>query len=133
VILVVDTSALVEFILMRPKASVIEKHLRKAQRVIAPELIVAELTNVFWKYHRFEKLPIDAACDYLRDSLVIVDELFPLLGTQADALALSCEIGHPTYDSFFIRLAKQQKGRLLSVDAKMRRCATSAKVPVVEI
>ena len=49
-IVVLDTSAAVEVVLKRKSAALFSHYLAEADLVIAPTLLIAEATNVFWKY-----------------------------------------------------------------------------------
>ena len=59
--LVLDATAAVSTALGRgaPRSA---KALEDADEVLAPDLLVAEVTNTIWKYHQFENLSLDV-CD----------------------------------------------------------------------
>ena len=49
-IAVLDTSAAVEVVLKRESATLFSHFLAEADLVMAPNILIAEATNVFWKY-----------------------------------------------------------------------------------
>ena len=57
-IVVLDSSGAIEFILNRPHKKSIESLLLKSDRVIAPDIYISETSSVFWKYNQFESLNI---------------------------------------------------------------------------
>ncbi len=51
-ITVVDVSSAVEIILQKEKFAQFNEIIKESSWVIAPDLYIPELTNVFWKYPR---------------------------------------------------------------------------------
>ena len=58
-IAVLDTSAAVEVVLKRESATLFSHFLAEADLVIAPNILIAEATNVFWKYQNLSNYTYD--------------------------------------------------------------------------
>ena len=58
-IAVLDTSAAVEVVLKRESATLFSHFLAEADLVIAPNILIAESTNVFWKYQKLSNYTHD--------------------------------------------------------------------------
>lgn len=50
---ILDASGAVEIALGNKNATLYLSHLKKADIIIAPDIFVSEVTNVFWKYRKF--------------------------------------------------------------------------------
>jgi predicted nucleic acid-binding protein len=58
-IAVLDVSAAVELLLKRSYTTQVGDMVSQADWELVPSLYVAELGNVFWKYHQFHDMPLD--------------------------------------------------------------------------
>jgi predicted nucleic acid-binding protein len=129
---VLDTTAGVEIVTGRPRASALRSLVADADRVLAPTLYVAETTNVFWKYHRFHGLPkaqAERACEHAVD---LVDEFVDDRDLRKEAFSLACKTGHPAYDMFFLVLAHRHKAMLATLDGRLATLARKHAVAVWE-
>ncbi len=92
-------------------------------RLIAPDLLTAELANVMWKKVRAQE--IDAA--QAREAVAILPDLVDLIptGQLADqAMAISLALDHPAYDCFFLATAEMLETVMVTADRRLvRRCA----------
>ncbi|MFW6333329.1 MAG: type II toxin-antitoxin system VapC family toxin [Thermodesulfobacteriota bacterium] len=73
-ILVIDTSAAAEIVLQREDAERFVRHIENADWVITPTIYIAEIANVFWKYHAFQNMLIDACEQCMEDAVAIPDD-----------------------------------------------------------
>ena len=124
-IAVLDASAAVRTVLDPGQESDFAAVLGEAELVVAPELMVAELTNTFWKYGRagvFSR----AECERgLRASIELVDEFAPLLPLSVEAFDLAMLTERPAYDMFYLVLARRNGAVLLTADESLRETARS--------
>ncbi len=58
-IVVLDASAAIKIVFQQSSIKTLSEYLKKTDWVIAPDIFISEITNVFWKYHQFENLPLD--------------------------------------------------------------------------
>lgn len=127
-IVVVDSSAAVSVALQRVEAGAFSRYLSEAEAVYAPELLIAEVANVFWKYYRLEDMPMtvcEAAC---RHALELVDDFISLRELALEAFALACQTQEPVYDMLFLVLARRENATLLTLDKKLAKLSNKQGV-----
>jgi predicted nucleic acid-binding protein len=106
--LVIDASIAIKWVVEEdgtPEALV----LRQKAKLIAPDLLVAECANIFWKtVQRGELLKAEArlAARLLRSAEI---ELLPTRSLFETATRTSIEIDHPAYDCLYLVLAVEKK------------------------
>ena len=130
-IIILDTSAAIEIVLRRDKSESYSELLSKADWVIAPDIYVSEIVNVFWKYHQFSDLSLDFCQSGIENALTMVDDLISTKELYKEAFALSCMSGHPVYDTQFLILARRHNGTLLTLDKKLSKLAQKQSISVV--
>jgi predicted nucleic acid-binding protein len=115
---VVDASALGALVFGEPKAETIASALTNAS-LVAPALLWFELASICLKKikaHPTQKTMILKAFN-LADRLTIdIAEV-----NHSAVITLAKETGLTTYDASYVWLAKQLKGELVTLDAKMLR------------
>jgi len=119
VIVVLDPSAAAEIILGRPAAATLSRVIAEAALVLAPDLYVAETTNLFWKYAMFARVPVERCEQALRRATRLVDELWPTSDLYEEVLPLACRAGQPAYDWFYLVLARRRGALLATMDRKL--------------
>jgi predicted nucleic acid-binding protein len=131
--LIVDASAAFEFVRNRPSAKLIGEILSGADMISTPDLFVHEITNALWKINRIENHSPQECERLLHRSLLIPDEF--ITGNHLTELAFQFgqEFDHPTYDFFYMALAKEYKAPLLTLDKKLMELCKKARVPVCEL
>jgi predicted nucleic acid-binding protein len=124
VTLVLDASAAVRATL-HPEETAWKRQLDRADEVLAPELIVAELCNAFWKYVLAGASSREEAETYLQQALGLVNRTEPLAPMASEVLDLALHLKRPVYDLFYLALARRYNAVLLTADAKLRSAANS--------
>lgn len=122
---VLDATAIVAII---TRASAVDAQLGLATRLLAPDLALAEVLNVRWKYQRARMVAPDleaALAVFDRISLVSTREL------AIDADRLTIELDHPVYDCLYVALARRENARFITADRRLGRKAAKAGVDVV--
>src|SRR5687768_5278017 len=103
--LIVDASVAVKWLVEEEDSDRALRLLRTGSALLAPELVVAEAANVFWRYFQqgvldSETAVLDASrIHYYFSSLVSISDL----AEQAAAIAI--DLGHPVYEWFYLALA----------------------------
>jgi len=95
--------------------------LRQKAKLIAPDLLVAECANIFWKkVQRGELLKAEAlvAARLLQGAEI---ELLPTRSLFESATRISIEIDHPAYDCLYLALAVEQKCQFATADERFLR------------
>lgn len=129
-IVVLDTSAAVDLVLHPSKREKEADLLADAEWVLAPTLFVAEVANVFWKYHLFNNLPQEQAEQGLELALELPDSLADDRELCTEAFAMACRTGHPVYDMLYLVLARRNNALLLTRDRSLKRLAAKHDVRV---
>jgi predicted nucleic acid-binding protein len=123
VTVVLDASAAVRVVLNPGQVPAYTGILAAAETVLAPELIVAELANTFWKYFRAGSLS-RADCEQgLRGTLALVDEFAALASLCVEAFDLALLTQKPAYDVFYLVLARRNGALLVTADESLREQA----------
>lgn len=120
---VMDASAVLRIITAHPDALVLQEPLAAASLVIAPELMLTEVSNALWKLQRAEVLGGIDPQDLLLEARELIDGVEPDRVLQAEALALACHLDHPVYDCLYLALARRKAARLLTADRQLQRLA----------
>jgi predicted nucleic acid-binding protein len=92
--------------------------LRKADDLLAPASVEAELLNVVWQWGRRQVAPEQAKALY-ENSLRLWTELIPVKPLWTLALELALTTSHSPYDTLFIAAARKRRTQVLTYDEKM--------------
>jgi predicted nucleic acid-binding protein len=93
---------------------------------IAPDLIIAEITNAAWKFVIFDGVAAAAATSAIREVAKAFEELVPTSALKDRALAIAIALRHPAYDCFYLALAERSATSLITADDRLiRRCSGS--------
>jgi predicted nucleic acid-binding protein len=102
--IVVDASVALRWCFQLNGSDRAEDLLRSDDRLIAPDLVIAQITNAAWKFVIFDKLPADAAIAAVREVAKAFEELVPTSALKDRALAMAIALRHPAYDCFYLAL-----------------------------
>jgi predicted nucleic acid-binding protein len=127
-IAVLDVSAAAELLLKRPCAGQVGDIVTRADWVLAPSLYVAELGNVFWKYHQFHDMPLADCEQFVETGLALPDTFTDDRELQREAFAMACRCEHSVYDMLYLVLARRHAAYLLTMDKRLKRLAESHDV-----
>ena len=123
---VVDASVAARWFLALEKADRAEALLNSGERIIAPDLVIAEITNAAWKAAVFGGVSTATVTDIIEKSARYFHELIPAEVLKDRALEIALALKHPAYDCFYLALAEQRDCRLITADDRLaRRCAGS--------
>ncbi len=122
-IIVCDVSAAISFLLGGEKSDQIAEILKNAYRVIAPELFIVELTNVLWKYTRYQGMSPETAKDLQLNGIRMIHEFETMISLWPVALDESIRHSHSSYDMMYLLTAKRHHALLMSLDKKLNQLA----------
>ncbi len=98
--------------------------MRSDDHLIAPDLVIAEISNAAWKFVIFDMITEDSAVSAVREVAKAFEELVPTSVLKDRALAIAIELRHPAYDCFYPALAERSTSPLVTADDRLiRRCA----------
>jgi predicted nucleic acid-binding protein len=126
--LVLDASGAVNIVTGRDPGHRLSSLVAEAELVRAPDLIVSELTNTFWKYQRLGGVSRDQCSDALLKSMALVDVLVPTAELYEEVFDLACRTSHPAYDLFYLVLARRHAAILVTADRKLEELAREHQV-----
>lgn len=90
--------------------------LRRNARLLAPEQLVAECANVFWKKYQRKELTREQAVMAAKLLQGADIEFLPMRGMLEPATRLAIEIDSPAYDCVYIALAVQNDCKFITAD-----------------
>ncbi|MEA1941283.1 MAG: type II toxin-antitoxin system VapC family toxin [Pseudomonadota bacterium] len=90
----------------------------KSHAMVAPELVLVESANAFWKYVSKGLVPLEDCLTAIRNLSGFAD-LRPDRTIFPEALALANRLQHPVYDCVYLALALRTQFPLVSVDRKL--------------
>jgi predicted nucleic acid-binding protein len=132
VIVVLDASAAIKMVFQHTSIKTLSGYLKKADWVIAPDIFISEVTNVFWKYHQFEDLPLNISENYMNKTVKLVDDFIEAGELYQEAFSFSCQTNHSVYDSMYLICARRHNGVFLSADKKLNKLAQKYALKIVE-
>jgi predicted nucleic acid-binding protein len=122
--IVVDASVAVRWLFQLDAAHAAENIIRPDESLIAPDLVLAEVTSAAWKLVTFENLPLESVAAVLRGAPTVFDEIVPGTLLFDRALAIAVELRHPVYDCFYLALAEQRDCQVATFDDRLvSRCS----------
>jgi len=102
---VVDASVAIRWSVALGKADRAEALLKSGELIIAPDLVIAEITNAAWKVANFGGVSVSSAVTLLvEEAAKYFDELVPAGDLKDRALEIALALKHPAYDCFYPRL-----------------------------
>jgi len=132
-IITIDASAAVEFVMGRPKQHEIASVLKKADQVISPSLYIYETANVLWKYKTSIDFPVNKLVDKAKYVYELIDEYVEPDDMYEEILSLACALGHPVYDASYLVTCKRKNAALLTLDSRLIKAAQKANISIILI
>ena len=92
---------------------------KSAESLIAPDIIIPEVSNAFWKMARVEPGLIAHLQKAMAFLPKLLDEKLDAAWFANAALNLALQHNHPTYDCYYLLAAQTAKATLLTADRKL--------------
>jgi len=124
--LVVDASVAVKFLVRETGNDEARRFLSIPDPLIAPDWLLVEAANTFWKKVRRSELLIVHAERHLKDLPSFFETLYSSSELVAEALRLSFQLRHGVYDCLYLALALQEDCRLVTADVEFAEAITRA-------
>ena len=116
---VIDASVVAAALLQEEHAGPARVVLLCGAELLAPDLIIAEMANVFWKRFTRGELDGNEAAALLSDFLALPIALTPSIDLIETALELATRTGRTVYDCLYIALALSCDSVLLTADERL--------------
>ena len=117
--LVIDASVLIKLFFSEQGSREAAAAVMKADELLAPDLLLAEVGNILWKYVRREELAAAAANQILADMMQMPIQFAKSLDLIEPALKIAMETDRTVYDCLYLALAVQAKVKLLTADERL--------------
>lgn len=117
--LVVDASVAVKWLLEEDGSAQARGVLSSRASLLAPELILAETSNVAWKKLRRGEITREHARAIVHLLPRLLDDIAGLAPLSAAALTIARDLDHPVYDTYYLALADREGVDLVSDDQRL--------------
>ena len=127
---VLDVSAAIEILLQKEKKEIFNTTYEKASWVIAPDLYIAEISNVLWKYYKSGLISHMECIQYVEDGIELIDDYFPSKELWKEALGEGIKNTHSIYDMYYAVLARRNDAVLITNDSKLSLICNKLNIEV---
>ncbi|MCH9019799.1 MAG: type II toxin-antitoxin system VapC family toxin [Proteobacteria bacterium] len=114
--LVVDASVAVKWFLPEELSDAADALLTGEHEICAPDFMLVEAANTFWKKVRLDQMTPAKADEALSELAAGVIDIRPTSPLLPRALAMANHIGHPVYDCIYIAAAEAWPAVLVTAD-----------------
>jgi predicted nucleic acid-binding protein len=116
--LIVDSSVVLKWFVDEPQRELAAALLDGEDILIAPDLVLCEVTNALWrKARKGEVTPLQVAeAIHEMGSILVLRPVTPEMTESAFQIAQ--DIGHSVYDCLFLACANLDEAELITADAK---------------
>lgn len=118
-IVVVDASVASKWYLDEPHCDAARSLVASGTDLIAPDLILAEFTNVAWKRLSRREITEQQATAMVAHLPYVLLRIVPCLELRQPALSIAVALDHPVYDCFYIALAAERGMNLVTADMRL--------------
>ena len=129
-IIVVDVSAAIEIIFQREKVNRFKSIYNQGSWIIAPDLFIAEITNVLWKYYRAGLIFHMDCLQYVQDGIDMIDDFIKTRELRKEALAEGMKNNHSIYDMYYAVLARRNDATLITNDGALARVCEKLSIEI---
>ena len=128
--IVLDVSAAYCVVLGIGKSADFIQLLSEADLVISPDLFISEATNTAWKHFKIGGKKKDDCEEIAQNSIELIDNFISSSDIWYEALELSLQLNHPTYDCFYLVCARRNNAILLTADNKLKKIASDLGISI---
>jgi predicted nucleic acid-binding protein len=128
---VLDVSAAIELLLQRDKKDLFTAMYEKASWIIAPDLYIAELSNVLWRYYKAQKISHAECMQYVEDGIDMIDDFFEVKELWKEALGEGIRNAHSIYDMCYAVLARRNDALIMTNDEQLSSICKKLNIEVV--
>ena len=118
---VVDASVAIRWYVEAPGTREACSILESEEVLIAPDLVVAEVTNVAWKLVRAHQITPQHGARIAAAVPSAFSKLAGGAGLASRAFGISMSLDHPVYDCLYLALAETERARLMTNDQRLAR------------
>jgi predicted nucleic acid-binding protein len=119
VIVIVDASVAVKWLVPETHEAAAESLLDSADELVAPDLLLTEVANALWKKALRRELTLGEASTALSRLSAGAIDLVPTPPLLQSAMAIAHRLKHPIYDSIYLALADTEDGVIVTADRRL--------------
>ena len=135
--LVVDSSVAIKWVLPQPNSpqalDILEQHQTGKLRLLAPDLIYAEIGNIVWKLSHFGRLSQDDGLKALQLFQSIKLGITPSQALLETAYQFALTYKRTVYDSLYVVLNQRSKCSLVRDDNKLVNALNLAPISLITL
>lgn len=135
--LVVDSSVAIKWVLPQPNSpqalDILEQHQTGNLRLLAPDLIYAEIGNIVWKLSHFGRLSQDDGLKALQLFQSIKLGITPSQALLETAYQFALTYKRTVYDSLYVVLSQRSKCSLVTDDNKLVNALNLAPISLITL
>jgi predicted nucleic acid-binding protein len=117
--LVLDASVVIKWFVEEPGTAAAMELLAQDDSLIAPDLVIAEVTNVAWKHLMRGDLQHPQLAHVPEAVPRMFAELWPTVWLASRAFEIAADLRHPVYDCFYLALAEREDATLVTADRRL--------------
>lgn len=129
-IIVLDVSASIEILFQREKADKFKGVYNQGSWIIAPDLFIAEITNVLWKYYKAGLITHKDCIQYVQDGIDMIDDFLDAKELWKEALAEGIKNNHSIYDMYYAVLARRNDATLITNDEALAKVCERLSIEI---
>jgi predicted nucleic acid-binding protein len=125
---ILDVSGITQILFKKEKGNKFTEVIKKAAKIIAPDLYISELTNTLWKYYK-AKLLTKEMCDVkIEEGINFIDDFISSNDLWKEAFGEGIKNDHPIYDMYYAVLARRNNGKLITNDERLAKICKNSKI-----
>lgn len=125
--LVVDASVAVKWVAIEPDGDRAQALVRANYRLIAPAILLSEVTNAVWKKCLQGKVSDPDAHLFIRNLPRFFERVVDTSDLLERALSVALELRHPVYDFIYVLLADHEGIQMITADTRLLRCVENTR------
>lgn len=129
-IIVLDVSASIEILFQREKADKFKDVYNQGSWIIAPDLFIAEITNVLWKYYKAGLITHKDCIQYVQDGIDMIDDFLDAKELWKEALAEGIKNNHSIYNMYYAILARRNDATLITNDEALAKVCEKLSIDI---
>lgn len=120
---VVDASIALKWVVAEPETADALAFLQRERPkgLVAPDLLIAEVSNVAWKKARRGEINPLQAVEAARRIGLTMTRFLPAQLLSRRATEIAIEIDHPVYDCLYLACAEAERATMVTLDGRMLR------------
>jgi len=119
---VIDAGVVVKWFIPEADSDIahqlLARYLQGVDAPVAPDLLIAECGNVFWRRCRQGDITPEEATESLADLLTLQVPLVPATSLVQSALSLALQHQRTVYDALYLALAQERNCDLITADER---------------